>query len=89
MSDPRILSTPPGGANLIVDTPSLETLENTRQLAQEVLMDVLAGILFRKGPEEDGMNGTRKRRWKEISVEDQLRAEERRKNLCSKKVRGE
>ena len=58
-------------------------------------MDILTGILLRRDPGEgEGSKGelgaTRGRRKKrKISVEEQMRAEERRSNLRSRKGRGE
>ena len=94
MSAPTTLSTPSSGSTPAVPAiPAQEAAKDSRQLAKEVLMDILTGILLR-GNSGEGRKGqletTRGRRKKrEISVEEQMRAEERRRNLRSKKGRGE
>ena len=93
-SAPEVPSTLPSGSNPVMPAiPNQEAMGDARQLAKEVLMDILTGILLQKGPGEGSkgeLGATRRRRKRrEISVEEQVRAEERHRNLRSKKGGGE
>ena len=70
----------------MVNVVSLEVLENTQRVAREVLADLLEGILLRRGL-ENGRNVTGRRRKKELTLEEQTRAEGQRKKLRT--MRGE
>ena len=63
---------------------SLEALEDTRRVASEVLADLLEGILLQRGL-ENGRKVARRRGKRELTLEEQARAEGQRKKLRARR----